>query len=118
MGIEDIRDALIIRERSAYLLTDPTGNVAGGNGQGFVLHPPAIDKRSMHFSYTGIDGRERSTRIQFDVAPERIDESSASFHLTLQRRETTTLRISIFVDHHVPRRARSGSRIDAIAEQY
>ena len=25
MGIEDIRDALIIRERSSYLLTDPNG---------------------------------------------------------------------------------------------
>src|SRR5207245_8644344 len=69
-----------------------------------VLHPPAIDKRSMEFSYTGIDGRERSTRIQFDVAPERIDESSASFLVTLQRRATTTLRISFFVDHHAPRR--------------
>ena len=78
-----------------------------------VIHPPAIDRRSMEFSYTGIDGRERSTRIQFDIAPERIDESSASFHIALQRRETTTLRISMVVDHHAPRRARTGSRIVA-----
>jgi glycogen debranching enzyme len=229
MGIEDIRDALVIRERSSYLLTDPNGNIAAGNVQGFglyhrdarhlsryefdlngvqpvvllstaelgyameqvltnpslktrdgrdlrrgsveigrqrviadvieeqvritnfnpfpiqlelnygfeadfadifdvrgyererngVLHPPAIDKRSIEFSYDGIDGRERSTRIQFDVAPDHIDESSASFHLALQRRETTTLRITILVDNHPLRRPRGGgSRIDAIAEQY
>ena len=228
MGIEDIRDALIIRERSSYLLTDPNGIIAAGNVQGFglyhrdarhlsryefdlngiqpvvllstaelgyameqvltnpslktrdgrelrrgsveiarqrvmadvieeqvritnfnpfpiqlelnygfeadfsdifdvrgyererrgVLHPPAIDKRSIEFSYAGIDGRERSTRIQFDVAPERIDEASASFHVTLQRRESSTLRITIFVNNHPLRKPRGTSRIDAVAEQY
>ncbi|TAK56289.1 MAG: hypothetical protein EPO22_13770, partial [Dehalococcoidia bacterium] len=38
MGIEDIRDALVIRERSVFLLTDPTGNVPSGNRQGFGVY--------------------------------------------------------------------------------
>ena len=38
MGIEDIRDALVIRERSAFLLTDREGRVPEGNTQGFGLY--------------------------------------------------------------------------------
>src|SRR4030066_30442 len=38
MGIEDIRDALIIREQGLFLLTDPSGNVPPGNRQGFGLY--------------------------------------------------------------------------------
>src|SRR3972149_4741442 len=38
MGIEDIRDALVIRERGLSLLTDPRGNVPPGNRQGFGLY--------------------------------------------------------------------------------
>ncbi len=228
MGIEDIRDALIIRERSTYLLTDDTGNVGAGNTQGFglyhrdarhlsayhfnlngiapvvllstaelgyameqvltnptlvtrdgrqllrgsmeisrqrvisdgveeqvritnfnpfpvsldlnyefgadfwdifdvrgyararqgVVHAPEVTKRSIAYSYTGIDGQERSTRINFDVAPARIDASSATFHVTLQRRETQTVGITILLDHHIRRGSKSGSRMDTIDDQY
>lgn len=38
MLIEDIRDALVIRERSVFLLTDPDGNVPADNQQGFGLY--------------------------------------------------------------------------------
>ena len=38
MGIEDIRDALVIREQGLLLLTDPGGNVPLGNRQGFGLY--------------------------------------------------------------------------------
>ena len=38
MGIEDIRDALVIRERSSFLLTDREGRVPAGNTQGFGLY--------------------------------------------------------------------------------
>lgn len=38
MGIEDIRDALVIRERDLFLLTDRSGNVPPGNRQGFGLY--------------------------------------------------------------------------------
>jgi len=38
MGIEDIRDALVIRERSTFLLTDPNGYVPPGNNQGYGIY--------------------------------------------------------------------------------
>jgi len=38
MGIEDIRDALVIREGDTFLLTDPAGNVPRGNVQGLGLY--------------------------------------------------------------------------------
>ena len=38
MGIEDIRDVLIIRERGSALITDESGNVPRGNTQGLGLY--------------------------------------------------------------------------------
>src|SRR3989304_3357208 len=38
MGIEDIRDALVIRERDIFLLTDAAGNVPRGNRRGLGLY--------------------------------------------------------------------------------
>lgn len=37
-GIQDIRDALVIRERDTFLLTDEHGNVPRGNQQGLGLY--------------------------------------------------------------------------------
>lgn len=37
-GIQDIRDALVIRERDTFLLTDQHGNVTRGNEQGLGLY--------------------------------------------------------------------------------
>src|SRR4051794_9529786 len=51
MGIEDIRDALVIRERSTFMLTDPTGNVTPGNRQGFgIYHGDTRHLSTYHFS--------------------------------------------------------------------
>src|SRR3972149_7457504 len=38
MGIEDIRDALVIRERDLFLLSDAAGNVPRGNRRGLGLY--------------------------------------------------------------------------------
>jgi glycogen debranching enzyme len=38
MGIEDIRDALVIRERGTFLLTDEAGNVPPGNRKGYGIY--------------------------------------------------------------------------------
>lgn len=38
MGIQDIRDALVIRENGVFLLTDASGEVPAGNQQGFGLY--------------------------------------------------------------------------------
>ncbi|HZQ35412.1 MAG TPA: amylo-alpha-1,6-glucosidase [Dehalococcoidia bacterium] len=38
MAIEDIRDALVVRENGTFLLTDKNGNVPAGNESGFGLY--------------------------------------------------------------------------------
>lgn len=227
MGIEDIRDALVIRERSTFLLTDPHGNVEPGNVQGFGIYhadtrhlsgykftlngtvpvlllstaelgyameqvltnptmrtpelrtalrgsieirrqrvvadlveervrvtnfnpfpvtvnllyefesdfadifdvrgytreragtreTPQVGERRIEYRYTGIDGKERFTVIEFDTTPDFIDESSTLFRITLQRRETATVRIGISVtDEHRPLALRSP--FDNVAEDY
>ncbi|HZP56269.1 MAG TPA: amylo-alpha-1,6-glucosidase [Dehalococcoidia bacterium] len=227
MGIEDIRDALVIRERSTFLLTDPAGNAARGNAQGFgiyhadtrhlstwdfslagvqpvmllstaelgyameqvmtnptittvdgrkisrgsteirrqrviadmveehlritnfnpfpvtldlqyqfdadfsdifdvrgyrreaqgTLQEPVVRGRAIRYAYTGIDGRERSTRIEFDRAPHRIDASTVVFRVTLGRRETETLRIAVSLNSH-GRRSTRAERLEAVAQHY
>ncbi|HYM15116.1 MAG TPA: glycogen debranching N-terminal domain-containing protein [Dehalococcoidia bacterium] len=227
MGIEDIRDALVIRERSSFLLTDTQGNAPRGNAQGFGLyhadtrhlsayefslngaepvmllstaelgyameqvmtnrtmmshnsrriargsielrrqrtvadvleerlrisnfnpfpvtlalryefeadfadifdvrgyerarhgtpHPPEMRERSIRYRYTGIDGRERDTTIAADTTPIAMDAGSMLFRVTLQRRESVTLRLTISVDGE--QRDPSGvSRFDMVAEDY
>jgi glycogen debranching enzyme len=205
MGIDDIRDALVIREGTSFLLTDPGGDVPAGNRQGFgvyhedtrhlstyhfslngtepvlllstaelgyameqvmtnptlttatgrtirqgsiemrrqrvvadvveerlsvtnfnafpitltltyafgadfadifdirgyrreragAAHAPVAGERSIRYAYTGIDGRERQTSVEFDRAPDVLNESSAQFRVTLKRRETASLRITV-----------------------
>src|SRR5438270_542339 len=73
MGIEDIRDALIIRERSAYLLTDPTGNVAGGNVQGFGLyHRDARHLSKYEFDLNGIQPVVLLSTAELGYAMEQV----------------------------------------------
>lgn len=205
MGIDDIRGALVIREGTSFLLTDPSGDVAAGNRQGFGIyhadtrhlstyhfslngtepvlllstaelgyameqvmtnptlttasgrtihrgsielrrqrvvadvieerlrvtnfnafpitltltyafgadfadifdvrgyereragtaHAPAVGDRSIRYAYTGIDGRERRTSVEFDRTPDVLSESSAQFRVTLKRRETASVRITV-----------------------
>ena len=38
MGIEDIGDALVIRERATFMLTNPEGNVPTGNQRGYGIY--------------------------------------------------------------------------------
>lgn len=227
MGIEDIRDALIIRERSIFLLTDPDGNVPPGNAQGFgvyhgdtrhlssyrfsfngvtpvmllstaelgyameqvlvnpnmVTHDgrsisrgsielrrqrvvsdvveehlritnfnsfpvtmhvlyqfaadfadifdvrgyerersgtyasPVVDERSVLYSYVGIDNVRRVTRVEFDARPDFIDDDSALFRITLQRRESMSLHLTVSLGEHA-RPARAVSAIESVAEEY
>ena len=227
MGIEDIRDALIIRERAAFLLTDPAGNVPPGNKQGFGIyhadtrhlstyqfslngtapvlllstaevgyameqvmtnptmttnegrqvargsveirrqrvmadvveerlrvtnfnsfpvtlnllyefgadfadifdvrgyererhgrmHSPVIGERSVRYTYTGIDERDRATQVEFDAKPDYLDESSALFRVVLGRRESLSLSITIALDDHQPQITHT-SRFDAVAAQH
>lgn len=55
MGIEDIRDALVVREGAIFLLTDPLGNVPSGNNQGFgVYHADTRHLSAWDLSLNGI----------------------------------------------------------------
>ncbi len=227
MGIDDIRDALVIREGSAFLLTDPSGDVPPGNSQGFgiyhadtrhlstyhfslnggepvillstaelgyameqvmtnptlmangghtlrrgtieihrqrvvadvveerlyvtnfnafpvtlalsygfgadfadifdvrgykreragTLHDPVMDDRSIRYAYTGIDGRDRGTIVEFDRVPAVLTASSAQFRVALEPRETTSLSITVSIDDHRPALA-PVNRIDVVAASH
>jgi glycogen debranching enzyme len=227
MGIDDIRDALVIREGTSFLLTDPVGDVPAGNRQGFgvyhadtrhlstfhfslngtdpvlllstaelgyameqvmtnptltaasgrtvrrgsiemrrqrviadvveerlyvtnfnafpltlqlgydlgadfadifdvrgylrdrhgTLHAPVVGDRSIRYAYTGIDGRERYTCVEFDRAPDELSDASAQFRVTLKRRETASLRITISLNNQKPAVA-SSNRFDTVAESH
>ena len=65
MGIEDIRDALVIRERSTFLLTDPHGNVPAGNTQGFgIYHADTRHLSTYNFTLNGVGRRYCSSPRQ------------------------------------------------------
>lgn len=228
MGIEDIRDALVIRERASFLLTDPDGNVPPGNARGYGVyhadtrhlsayqltlngvrpvmllstaehgyameqvmtnptlqsdtgrtvkrgtveirrarviadvveetlrlvnfnpfavtlsilyeigadfadifdvrgyererhgqhHVPVIEERAVAYGYRGVDGRDRSTRIEFDRKPDYLDDGAAMFKLTLPPRQTTTLRMEINVDGHGARRRPARGRLASVGDDY
>lgn len=55
MGIEDIRDALVIREGAVFLLTDADGNVPAGNRQGYgIYHGDTRHLSAYDFSLNGV----------------------------------------------------------------
>jgi glycogen debranching enzyme len=228
MGIEDIRDALVIRERSTFVLTDPQGNAPAGNTQGFGIyradtrhlsaydltlngtrpvmllstaelgyameqvmtnptlehvddrtvlrgtiemrrqrvvadlveehltltnfnrfsvslqllyrfeadfadifdvrgyrrerlghsHMTAVGERFIDYGYTGVDGRHRSTRVEFDRKADYVDETSVLFRITLPPRGSTDLRIEISLDGRGARRKPARPRVDTIAADY
>lgn len=60
-----------------------------------VKHPPKIGESQATLSYTGLDDRRRSTTLRFDPAPERLDDSQATFVFELAPRETRSLFLQI-----------------------
>jgi glycogen debranching enzyme len=62
------------------------------------VHDPVVGERSITYAYTGVDQRERQTEIVFDRTPDRVDETSALFHLRLEPRDTVSLRFIIALD--------------------
>lgn len=228
MAVEDIRDALVVRERATFLLTDPQGNARAGNVQGYgiyhadtrhlstydltlngirpvmllstaelgyameqvmtnpkleqddertinrgtielrrqrvvadvveetlqlrnfnrvevslqllyrfeadfadifdvrgykrerhgTLHATEVDDADIAYSYTGIDGRTRRTRVAFGTPPDYIDDSTALFRITLPPRASATLRLEIAIDDAPLRRATRRTRVETIASDY
>ena len=58
-------------------------------------HPPQIEADAATLSYTGLDGRRRETRLQFEPAPTEIGQSFARFDLRLAPTERMTLFLEI-----------------------
>lgn len=53
--------------------------------------PPAMDGRELHFVYLGLDGRERTTRIEFSTAPEPLGDRQVRFSVRVGPGESTEL---------------------------
>jgi len=56
---------------------------------------PAINARSVAFSYRGVDGVERFTEVAFGAAPATLDAGRASFELSLKPDEDWMLEVRI-----------------------
>jgi glycogen debranching enzyme len=73
MGIEDIRDALVIRERSCALLTDTQGNAPPGNTQGFGLyHADTRHLSGYRFTLNGSDAVMLLSTAELGYAMEQV----------------------------------------------
>ncbi|HEX5480436.1 MAG TPA: amylo-alpha-1,6-glucosidase [Dehalococcoidia bacterium] len=77
-----------------------------------------VGERAITYAYTGVDGRERRTRIEFDRAPARIDSKQALFLVTLERRETIIMRTSIALGADPPPASEQDDRIAGLAQSY
>jgi glycogen debranching enzyme len=81
-------------------------------------HEPRLTKRGIEYAYTGIDGRERQTRVEFDQDADYIDAATALFRVTLQARSGSSLRLRISIDKHAERPEPEGGYQPAIARDY
>ncbi len=73
MLIEDIGDALVIRERSTFLLTDASGNVSAGNRQGFgVYHADTRHLSTFRFTLNGIEPVVLLSTAELGYAMEQV----------------------------------------------
>jgi glycogen debranching enzyme len=73
MLIEDIGDALVIRERSTFLLTDAAGNINQGNRQGFgVYHADTRHLSTYSFSLNGVEPVVLLSTAELGFAMEQV----------------------------------------------
>ena len=63
-----------------------------------TMHEPAVGERDILFSYTGIDDRERRTRIVFERRPQELEAHSALFRLALAPGQRIVTRLHIVTD--------------------
>ncbi|MBD8577289.1 glycosyltransferase [Pseudomonas syringae] len=65
-------------------------------------HPPLLAAQQVRLSYTGLDGRLRTTTVCFDPPPQRLDGDQAVFELSLQPGESRSLFMVIRCDAQGP----------------
>ena len=66
-----------------------------------------VDPGLFEYLYTGLDGVQRRTRLQFDPAPKRLDAGVAEFQITLGPRERKAVFVAVCCDEGEPRRRAS-----------
>lgn len=71
-----------------------------------TLHDPVVGQRDVLFSYSGVDGRERRTRVVFERIPDRLAAHSALFRFALEPGERQVARLSVFIDQLRPEMVR------------
>lgn len=49
-----------------------------------TIHPPQCDTDTVTLTYTGLDQRQRTTRLRFDPPPDHIEPGKAAFTLRLE----------------------------------
>jgi glycogen debranching enzyme len=59
------------------------------------IHAPRLAKSSLEFQYSGLDGINRSTLVNFSCKPTTLVASSASFMLSLKRDASMEIGISV-----------------------
>ncbi|KQQ65511.1 hypothetical protein ASF84_24775 [Pseudomonas sp. Leaf127] len=61
-------------------------------------HPAALEAQQAQLSYTGLDGRLRTTTVRFNPPPQQLDGEQAVFELTLAPGERRSLFVAIDCD--------------------
>lgn len=81
------------------------------------LLPPRLDGDLLMYSYEGLDGAYRQTRIDFSPRPTILASHRVTFRTTLQHRETATIRLLVTFDGLMSK-DRTRSRFENVVAQH
>ena len=79
--------------------------------------PPHVDGDVLTYSYDGLDGNHRETRIEFSPRPTVLAAHRATFRVNLHHRETTTIKLVIALNGQNSKE-NARSRFDNVAAQH
>jgi len=69
-----------------------------------TFHAADVGPESVMLTYSGLDGRTRTTRLRFDPSPSRIGSGRAVFDVEVAPRQRSVIFIEVRCDDAVPRR--------------
>jgi glycogen debranching enzyme len=70
-----------------------------------LFHPVAKEPDGLVFSYTGLDGRLRTTRLRFAPRPQRLDSDKVVFEFDLERQGRAAIFMEVRCDLRAPESA-------------
>ncbi|MGN7098942.1 amylo-alpha-1,6-glucosidase [Brevundimonas diminuta] len=95
-GVEDILLPLTFEFDADFAdIFQVRGTVRAQHGE---IHPPVIDGRRVTFSYTGLDGVERTSCLAFSEPPARLSANRAEFMFSLPRGRSLDLFVECGLD--------------------